>query len=79
MIGGCSLMDEVNHMNMVVSFLYYHYVVHAYFFYMMMLLWMQCNALIGEQITKLLLCRLPKWFEALRYQGYATTTKPVYR
>ena len=38
MIGGCSLVDEVNHVNMVVSFLYYHYVVHAYFFYMMMLL-----------------------------------------
>ena len=30
MIGGRSLVDEVNHMNMVVSF--YYYVVHVHLF-----------------------------------------------
>ena len=31
MIGGRSLVDEVNHVKMVVSLLYYYYVGHAYF------------------------------------------------
>ena len=31
MIGGRSLVDEVNHVKMVVSLLYYYFVVHAYF------------------------------------------------
>ena len=30
------------------------------------------NALIGEQITKLVFCRLIEGFVALRYQGYIT-------
>ena len=30
MVGGRSLMDEVNHVKMVVSLLYYYFVVHAY-------------------------------------------------
>ena len=59
MIGGRSLVDEVNHVKNVVSLLYYYYVGHAYFPLHDDAVIMLYKCLIGGRTTKILFCRLP--------------------
>jgi len=52
MIGGRSLVDEVNHVKMVVSFFVLLCAcLISYFIYMKMLVWMKYKGLLVEQIT----------------------------